>query len=86
LPVHTEGLQGGTHSAGLGRPGCQARRLSIVRGFLTFLQADAPETGVPSPGVLKRPLRATPHIYAEGEVNALLAAVRQLGPASVPTS
>lgn len=62
-------------------PGCQARRLSIVRGFLTFLQAEAPETGVPSPGVLKRPLRATPHIYSEGEVNAVLAAARRLGPA-----
>jgi integrase len=61
-------------------PGCQARRLSIVRGFLTFLRADAPETGVPSLGVLKRPLRATPHIYSEGEVNALLAAARRLGP------
>jgi integrase/recombinase XerD len=61
-------------------PGCQARRLSVVRGFLTFLQAEAPETGVPSPGVLKRPPRATPHIYSEGEVNALLAAAQGLGP------
>lgn len=62
-------------------PGCQARRLSVVRGFLTFLHAEVPETGVPSPGVLKRPLRATPHIYSEGEVNALLAAAQGLGPA-----
>jgi integrase/recombinase XerD len=61
-------------------PGCQARRLSIVRGFLTFLQAEAPETGVPSQGVLKRPLRATPHIYSSREVNALLAEARRLAP------
>jgi integrase/recombinase XerD len=58
----------------------QAQRLSMVRGFLAFLRAAEPETEVPGPRVLRRPVRPTPHIYSEAEVEALMTAARQLPP------
>jgi integrase/recombinase XerD len=58
----------------------QSQRLSMVRGFLVFLRAGAPETEVPGSGVLQHLVRPTPHIYSEAEVEALMAAARQLEP------
>lgn len=61
-------------------PGHRARRLSVVRGFLIHLRAARPETEVPGPGLLARAGRGTPHIFAEAEIAALMAAAQQLGP------
>ena len=58
----------------------QARRLSIVRGFLAHLRAAVPDTGVPGPGILKRAIRPKPHIYSDKQIQALLNEARSLGP------
>ena len=63
--------------------GAQARRLSIARGFLSYLSAVEPRTQVPGPGLLPRPVRPTPHIYSEEEITALMAAARLLGPREI---
>lgn len=61
-------------------PGGQARRLSVARGFLVHLRAAEPDTQVPAAGLLPRAIRRTPHIYSDTEINALMAAARELGP------
>jgi integrase len=58
----------------------QARRLSVARGFLVHLRTAVPETQVPAYGLLASPLRPTPHIYSEAEIDALMTAARSLGP------
>jgi integrase len=50
-----------------------AQRLSVIRGFATYLYALDPRTEIPSPGLLpSRPSRANPYLYSEGEIAALL--------------
>jgi len=61
-------------------PGGQANRLSLVRGFLTYLRALDQETEVPPHHLLSKATRPLPHIYSTQEITALLAAARQLGP------
>lgn len=61
-------------------PGGQARRLGVARGFLSHLRAAVPETEVPGPGLLACGKRPLPYIYSEAEIQALMAAARQLGP------
>jgi integrase len=51
-----------------------AFRLSIVRGFAAYLQTLDPATEVPPKDLLAgRPPRATPYLYADEEIAALLA-------------
>lgn len=61
-------------------PAGQKRRLSAVRSFLRHLQAVVPGTEVPGPGLLAKPTRYQPHIFAEDELAALLTAARSLYP------
>jgi integrase len=53
-------------------PGGAARRLSIARGFLLYLQASVPDTEVPTPGLLPSPRRPKPFIFAPTQITALL--------------
>ena len=65
-----------------GSPAYRARRLDLVRGFARYRAIFDPATEVPPRGLLGPAYRrATPHIYSEAEVSALLAAARQLAPA-----
>ncbi len=56
-----------------------AFRLSMVRGFAVYLQTLDPATEVPPKDVLAgRPPRATPYLYSDEEIAALLAATATL--------
>ncbi len=64
-------------------PGAQrswwAQRLSIVRGFAAHLHALDPATEVPPADLLPgRPSRATPYLYSDTDVTALIAAAAML--------
>src|SRR5262249_21088796 len=47
-----------------------AQRLSIARGFLTYLQASLPDTEVPDHGLLPRPRRPTPYRFTPSQLTA----------------
>jgi len=53
-------------------PGGAARRLSIARGFLLYLQASAPDTEVPAPGLLPSPRRPKPFVFTPTQLTDLL--------------
>lgn len=54
-----------------------AQRLSVVRGFARHLHAIDPTHEVPPPGLLPgRSHRATPYLYADRDIAALMAAAR----------
>jgi integrase/recombinase XerD len=56
-----------------------AQRLSMVRGFARYLQAVDPAVQVPPADLLPaRTRRATPYIYSDDDVTALMAAARSL--------
>jgi integrase/recombinase XerD len=56
-----------------------AQRLSMVRGFARYLQAVDPAAQVPPADLLPaRTRRATPYIYSDDDVTALMAAARSL--------
>jgi integrase len=56
-----------------------AFRLSMVRGFAAYLQTLEPATEVPPKDLLAgRPPRATPYLYSDEEIAALLAAAGTL--------
>lgn len=60
-------------------PNWRAQRLSIVRGFATFVASIDERTEVPPPGCLPRqPARATPYLYSDAEVDAIMVAARTL--------
>lgn len=61
-----------------GAPSWHAVRLSAVRGFATWLQAIDPSCEVPPRVLTARPRRATPYIYSEAEITALLQATDAL--------
>ena len=61
-----------------------ARRMRHLRPFARWLLQFEPNTEVPDEAVCgHRPVRGTPHIYSEQEVEELMSAARRLGP---PTS
>lgn len=67
--VQSQGVQRATH----------ARRLGIVRGFSTWLQATDSRTQVPPARILAiGQRRPTPHIYSEREIANLMIAAAQL--------
>lgn len=54
-----------------------AQRLSVVRGFAHYLHAIDPTHEVPPPGLLPgRSHRATPYLYSDADIAALMAAAR----------
>lgn len=56
-----------------------AYRLSAVRGFATYLHALDPQHEVPSAEVLPhRPLRASPYLYSDADIAALISATAVL--------
>ena len=61
-------------------PTTQARRLSVVRGFLAHVRASVPQTEVPPERLIAHNRRPTPYIYTEQEIRALVDAARKLGP------
>jgi integrase len=67
--VQSAGVQRATH----------ARRLQLVRGFASWLQATDPRTQVPPHRLLPaQTLRPVPHIYNDREIAELMAAAGQL--------
>lgn len=57
-----------------------AYRLSVVRGFATYLHTLDPAHEVPAPDLLpQRPHRASPYLYSDTEIAALLSATASLG-------
>ena len=62
-----------------GKPDEWAIRLSIARGFATYLQTLDPATEVPPPDLLPRKRRrANPYLYTEAEIAGLMAAAETL--------
>jgi integrase len=61
-------------------PSGAARRLSIARGFLIYLQASAPDTDVPGPGLLPRPRRPKPYLFTPTQLTALFEAAQASRP------
>jgi len=57
-----------------------ARRLSVVRGFLTHVRASQPQAEVPAAGLLRAARRPVPHIFSDAEIASLLRGARALGP------
>jgi integrase/recombinase XerD len=56
-----------------------AYRLSVVRGFATYLHAIDPVHEVPPVGLLpQRPHRASPYLYSDQDIAALIAATNTL--------
>jgi len=58
----------------------RARRLSVVRGFLTHVRASQPQTEVPAVGLFRGARRPVPHIFSDAEITSLLREARTLGP------
>lgn len=57
----------------------QSQRLSVVRGFANYLQSVDIPVEVPPPDALPwRPCRASPYLYTEQEIVALIAAAKTL--------
>jgi integrase len=62
-----------------GSPDWWAFRLSAVRGFASYLHALDPAHEVPAADLLpRRPPRAIPYLYTEGEIEALMGATSSL--------
>jgi integrase/recombinase XerD len=59
----------------------QSIRLSMVRGFAAYLHGTDPSVQVPPPGLIRRGNdRATPYIYSDAEISAVIAAAGTLRP------
>jgi integrase len=66
--------------AGGGESNWWAYRLSAVRGFATYLHTLDPAHEVPAPDLLpQRPHRASPYLYSDTEIAALITAADTLG-------
>jgi len=68
--------------AGSARRGAsdQAKRLSLVRGYLNYLRAFLPETEVPGTGLLATDRRRKPFLFTPQQVQQLLAEAANLRP------
>jgi integrase len=61
------------------RPGEWARRYGLVRGFAGYLRAIDPATEIPPAGLVAgKNRRATPYLYSDTEIAALMDAARRL--------
>jgi len=62
-----------------GDPSWHAYRLAVVRGFATWLATTDPDTQIPAAQLIpSRKMRATPYLYADAEITALIAAAAVL--------
>jgi integrase/recombinase XerD len=62
-------------------PNGAARRIIVVRGFATYLQAIHPDSEIPPAGMVpNRKRRLTPYLYSERDIAAMMAAARRLEP------
>lgn len=62
-------------------PAWQAIRLSAVRGFAAYLHGTDPSVQVPPAGLIRRGNdRATPYLYSDAEISAIIAAAAGLRP------
>jgi integrase len=61
-------------------PSGAARRLSMARRFLRYLQAAAPDTEVPAPGLLPTPRRPKPYLFTPTQLTALFEAAQTSRP------
>jgi integrase len=60
-------------------PNWRAYRLSVVRGFATYLQTLDSAHEVPAPDLFpRRPQRATPYLYSDDDITALIASAQSL--------
>jgi integrase/recombinase XerD len=57
-----------------------ARRLSVVRRFLTFVRAHAPETEVPDHHLVAGARRRAPYLFSAAQLTSLLHAAHHAGP------
>jgi len=60
--------------------GTHAGRLSVVRGFLTYLQSSLPDVRVPDANLVAGARRPKPYIFSAGEIRDLMNAAQSLGP------
>jgi integrase len=59
----------------------QSIRLAAVRGFAAYLHGTDPSVQVPPPGLIRRGNdRATPYLYSDAEISAIIAAAGTLRP------
>jgi integrase/recombinase XerD len=58
-----------------------AARLSVARGFLRHLKASYPDTEIPDSNLIVAPRRPTPYLFSNTEIESILEAAGQLGPA-----
>ena len=64
-------------------PAWQAIRLSAVRGFASYLHGTDPSVQVPPAGLIRRGNdRATPYLYSDAEIRAIINAAGPCGPGS----
>src|SRR4029453_2183274 len=57
-----------------------ASRLSMARGFLTYLRAFDPATEVPAPGLVAAARRPPPYLFSPPQLHALIMAALASGP------
>ena len=67
-------------SSGQRGPGGTAQRLSMARGFLTYLRAILPDTEVPASGLVASFRRPKPYLLTPFQITALIQAAQQIGP------
>lgn len=67
-------------STALKTRGGAARRLSMARGFLTYLRAFDPETEVPDSGLLAAARRPTPYLFSPAQIHARITVALESGP------
>jgi integrase/recombinase XerD len=61
-------------------PSGAARRLSMARGFLSYLKASVPDTEVPASGLLPTPRRPKPYLFTPLQLTALFEAAQASQP------
>ncbi len=61
-------------------PGGAAQRLSMARGFLTYLRATIPETEVPDHALVASFRRPSPYLFTPDQISALMQDAQKGGP------
>ena len=61
-------------------PGGAAQRLSMARGFLTYLRATIPDTEVPDSALVASFRRPKPYLFTPDQIQTLMHDARQAGP------
>lgn len=61
-------------------PGGAAQRLSMARGFLTYLRATIPETEVPDHALVASFRRPSPYLFPPDQISALRQDAQKVGP------